>query len=256
MFSFSSIKKVVSVVPVFLLVASTAFASVSTGGVILLPDGTKACTYPCSAEKNEITMPDGSKVCALHVPQSIDAEVFVIALSDSGKEMVETMRPANAPSGQFSLRANSAMSLEQAKMFGNIVNNSKMVLVRDEKAAVPFGGSFHVTDVVPVSANSKELDYRIGEYTIGQTIKLNVLESLCSSALISADVVISNIEAWTESARIVRPIVSVRTAAQMQNVEFGGGLLIGGLDNIGDVDSSAEYLVFINLQEGEPGKKK
>lgn len=234
--------------------ASTALASVPMGEVVMLPDGNKVCTYPCGDKKNKITLPDGTQVCALHVPQAIEAEVFVIELSKEGVDMVKAIRPEGTPSGQFSVRANSFMTKEQAEKFGKVVNNSKIMLTRDETAFAPFGGELRMEDKVPVVVSGKELDYPIAQYDVGQTIKINVLESLCNSALMSVSVMVSSVESWTEGSRMTRPVVSAKAAMQTQSINFGGGLMIGGMENIGEVDASSDYLIFMNIKEAE--KKK
>ena len=252
------IKKALSVIPALLMVGATAFASGYNESVVTLPDGSQVCSYPCKDSKAEITLPDGSKVCALHIPQGVESEVFVIKLDSAGHDMVQAMRPDDAREGQFSIRANSSITMEQAEKFGDVVSRYKVVSVRNPNSPQAFGSLFEATDLIPLTIKSGDDDILMGNLKVGLILKIDVLEAICDSVHMKANVVISNVESFDPATyEFSMPRTSLLAASQAQRVRFGGGFMIGGLQNVGEIYNEDEFMIFVNVKEANPdGKKK
>ncbi len=248
------LKKVFPVVSAILMFGATAFASGYNASIVTLPDGSQVCPYPCKDRKAEITLPDGSKACALHIPQGVESEVFVIKLDDVGHDMVQAMRPDDAKEGQFSIRSNSSITMEQAEKFGDVVSRYKVVSVRNPDSPQAFGSLFEATDLVPLTIKSGDDDISIGNLKVGLILKIDVLEAICDTVHMKTNVVISNIESFNpETREFSMPQTSLLSASQSQRVQFGGGFMIGGLQNVGEIYNEDEFMVFMNVTEASQG---
>lgn len=258
------LKKIFGLIPVMTFACSTAFATVSAGSVITLPDGSQACPYPqnnssvdtevgkiCPYPRGSkvITLPDGGKACPIYFPQAIEAEVFIIKLSEHGSEMLKAMRPEDKPVGQFSLRANSVITKEQAELFGDVLAHPVSVITRNDNSVQPFGSRLFFGDKVPLYVQNGNDEIPFGEVNAGLSVKLDVLESVCETVCIKANVIISNVDSFETFSRVGVPKLSILAANQTQNVQFGGGFIIGGFENSGEVETEDEFMVFINVRE-------
>lgn len=242
-------KKSFSLIPVILLLCSTAFAS----EVITLPNGNQMCSYPCEDDGPVIVLDDGRQVCPLQLPVSVEAYVFVVKLNSDGASFIQDVRPSDSETEQFAIPLDYQVTRDYVNDYGEIVGEYHLFATvrKDSWKSV---GNINISSVEYVSINSRD-GFNIGpvwQYQVQDGIVANVSKIGCGKTkLVETNVLASHIDglAPTENSdnAFLIPLVRVFATEQMRSFEIGEGAIVGGIRNIGDLDN--EYALFVNISE-------